>query len=101
MTGHFLVGPTASGKSAVAQWIAETRGYDILSADSMVVYRDMDIGTAKPGAEERARVPHSGLDLTTPDKPFSVWDYRQHALAALAASAARGRRTLVAGGSGL
>jgi len=101
LEGYFLVGPTAVGKTCVAQWIAEHHDYDILSADSMVVYRGMDIGTAKPSAAERARVHYSGLDLTTPDQPFSVWDYRQHALAALAASAAKGRRTLIVGGSGL
>ena len=101
LEGYFLVGPTAAGKTCVAQWIAEHHDYDILSADSMTVYRGMDIGTAKPSAAERARVHYSGLDLTTPDKPFSVWDYRQHALVALAASAAKGRRTLIVGGSGL
>lgn len=101
LEGHFLVGPTAVGKSAVAQWIAENHGYDILSADSMVVYRGMDIGTAKPTADERSRVRYHGLDLTSPDRPFSVWDYRQQALAAFADGAARGRPMLVVGGSGL
>jgi tRNA dimethylallyltransferase len=101
LEGCFLVGPTAVGKTSVAQWIAENHDYDILSADSMVVYRGMDIGTAKPGDAERSCVRYHGLDLLTPDKPFSVWDYRQHALKALAACAAAGRRILVVGGSGL
>ena len=101
LEAYFLVGPTAVGKSSVAQWIAEHHDYDILSADSMVVYRGMGIGTAKPGVAERARVRFSGLDLTPPDKAFSAWDYRQQALEALAASAAQGRRTLIVGGSGL
>ena len=99
--GFFLVGPTAVGKSAVAQWIAEHHGYDILSADSMVVYRGMDIGTAKPSAEDRSRARHHGIDLTTPDQLFSVWEYRDYALGVLADNGARKRRTIVVGGSGL
>ena len=61
--GFFLVGPTASGKTSVAEFIAERENYDILSADSMLVYRDMDIGTAKPAAATRARIRYFGLDL--------------------------------------
>ena len=97
----FLVGPTASGKTAVAQWMAEREGFDILSADSMLVYEGMDIGTAKPTAAERARVAYHGLDVTTPDRPFSVWDYSCHAHRVLADAEARGRRVLVVGGTGL
>ena len=97
----FLVGPTAVGKSSVAQWIAEKEGCEIVSADSMTVYRGMDIGTAKPAPEERARAKYHCLDLTTPDKPFSVWDYRRAAYEALADVASRGARAIIAGGSGL
>lgn len=67
-----LVGPTAAGKSAVAQWIAERTGAPILSADSMLVYRGMDIGTAKPTPAERGDVPYFGIDLAYPSSPFST-----------------------------
>ncbi len=97
----FLVGPTAVGKSAVAQWIAERNGFDILSADSMQVYRGLDIGTAKPSAGERARVRYEGLDLVDFSQRFSVGDYRAAALAAVGAAAAAGRPLIVTGGTGL
>ncbi len=67
-----LVGPTATGKSAVAQWIAERVGAPILSADSMLVYRGMDIGTAKPTPAERGDVPYFGIDCVDPGEPFST-----------------------------
>ena len=70
-----LAGPTASGKSAAALQLAERSSLEIVSADSMQVYRGMDIGTAKPTADERARVPHHLLDVVTPDQAFSVADY--------------------------
>ncbi len=70
-----LVGPTASGKSAVAQWIAEQTGASIISADSMNIYRGMDIGTAKPSPAERARVQTWGVDLADPVESFSVGDW--------------------------
>lgn len=101
LSAFFLVGPTAVGKSAVAQWIAERHGYDILSADSMLVYRGMDIGTARPGRAERERVRHLGIDLVTPEQSFSVWDYRRVVLRDLEQNASPGRRTLVVGGTGL
>jgi tRNA dimethylallyltransferase len=100
-SAFFLVGPTAVGKSAVAQWIAAHGNYEILSADSMLVYRGMDIGTDKPTAEARAQVPYHGLDLVEPSETFSVWAYRAHAGRALADIAARGRPAIVAGGTGL
>ncbi len=93
-----LAGPTASGKSDVAQAIAEREGFGILSADSMAVYRGLDIGTAKPSLAARSRVPYYGLDLADPSDRFSVWDYRQAALAALDAA---DRPLIVAGGTGL
>ena len=96
-----LVGATAVGKSAVAQWIAEKNGYDILSADSMLVYRGMDIGTAKPSEAERQRVNYGGIDLVNPDESFSVWDYRENAIRFLMDVEAQGRKSLVTGGTGL
>ena len=71
-TAWFIAGATATGKSAVAQRLAEQLGCAILSADSMLVYRGMDIGTAKPTPAERGAVPYSGIDLVTPDQPFST-----------------------------
>jgi len=100
-TAYFLVGPTAAGKSAVAQWIAQNGNYEILSADSMQVYRGMDIGTAKPSREDRASVNYHGIDLTTPDKPFSVWSYTRYARKALADIRSRGRKAVIVGGTGL
>ncbi len=100
LSAHFLVGPTAVGKTAVAQHLAEKQGSVILSADSMLVYRGMDIGTAKPTEAERGDVTYYGVDLVDPDVAFSVWDYRRHALDVLAASPAAGH-AIVTGGSGL
>ncbi len=94
-------GETASGKTALAIALAERLGGEVISADSRQVYRGMDIGTAKVTPEERARVPHHGLDLVDPDEPFSVADFRTHALDALAGIAARGRVGILAGGTGL
>ena len=70
-----LVGPTASGKSDVGHLLAERMQAAILSADSMLVYQGMDIGTAKPSREERGDVPYLGVDLVRPDDPFDVWAY--------------------------
>ncbi len=72
---YILVGPTASGKSSVAQLLAEQTGAPIVSADSMSIYRGMDIGTAKPSPEERAAVQYFGIDLVEPTGPFSVGDW--------------------------
>ncbi len=98
-------GPTATGKTGLAIDLAETlltRGIpaEIVSADSRQVYRGLDIGTAKAGPEERARVVHHGLDLVDPDQPFTVVDFRAHALGVLAALAARGGIGILAGGTG-
>jgi len=103
LSAHFLVGPTASGKSAVALHLA--RGArpvrPILSADSMAVYRGMDLGTAKPDAAERAAVPTFGIDLADPDRPFSVGDYLAAMRAAAPVLAACGTTPIVVGGTGL
>lgn len=100
-SAYFLVGPTCVGKSAVAQAIAERRGFALLAADSMSVYRGMDIGTGKPTVDERRRVPYFGLDLVDPDRTFNAWEFRKAALAGLAECASRGRSVVVVGGSGL
>jgi tRNA dimethylallyltransferase len=93
----FLVGPTASGKSAVAQYIAEQEGQLIVSADSMNLYRGMDIGTAKPSNAERAAVDYAGIDLADPSEKFSVAAYLNSVRPAFES----GRETIVAGGTGL
>jgi tRNA dimethylallyltransferase len=98
-------GPTGTGKTGLAIALAErllARGVaaEIVSADSRQVYRWLDIGTAKATPDERARVVHHGLDLVEPDRPFSVADYRTHALGALAALGERGGVGILAGGTG-
>lgn len=98
----FLVGPTASGKSSVAQYLAEREAGAILSADAMLVYIGMDIGTAKPTAAERARVRYYGLDLVEPRESFSAGAYRLAALQAFQDAAVRRLPPLiVVGGTGL
>jgi tRNA dimethylallyltransferase len=96
-----LVGPTASGKSALGLAVAERLGLEIVCADSRQVYRGLDVGTAKPTADERARVRHHCLDLVEPDEPFDVARFRAAALAAIADARGRRRDVLVVGGTGL
>ncbi len=96
-----IVGPTATGKSEVSILLAESLGGEIVSADSMQVYCGMDIGTAKPTAEQRRRTRHHLIDIIAPDQPFSVADYQARAEAALADIWARGRQPILVGGSGL
>src|SRR5437016_3083390 len=96
-----IVGPTASGKSALALDLAERLGGEIVSADSRQVYRDLEIGTAKPTAAERARVPHHCLDLVAPSETFDAARFRDAARAAIADIVRRGRVALVVGGTGL
>jgi tRNA dimethylallyltransferase len=96
----FLVGPTAVGKSSVAQYLAEQRGSAILSADSMLIYRGMDIGTATPSVEERGDISYYGLNLADPSDLFSVWDYRCSALDAVRKLPAD-QELIVVGGTGL
>ena len=94
-----LMGPTASGKSALALALAQRFGGEVVSADSAQVYRGMDIGTAKPDATTRAIVPHHLLDLIDPTEPYSAARFRDDALAAIAAIRGRGRIPIVAGGT--
>lgn len=96
-----ICGPTASGKTALSVALAEQLHTEIISADSMQIYRGMDIGTAKPTAEERKCVPHHMLDICAPDEPFSVARYVELADAAAQDILARGRIPIVAGGTGL
>ena len=96
-----IVGPTASGKSDLGLRLAEECGGEIVSCDSLQVYRGLDIGSAKPTAEERRRVPHHLLDVVDPDEPFSAAEYARRARSALIEIAARGRLPLVVGGTGL
>ena len=96
-----LVGPTASGKTEAGVQVAEALGAEILSVDSMLVYRGMDVGTAKPTAEQRARVPHHLLDLVNPSEPFSVAAFQAAAREAADDVRRRGARPLLVGGSGL
>lgn len=97
----FLVGPTAVGKTDVAHMLAQKLGRELLSVDSMQVYTGMDIGTAKPSAEQRQTFTYHGLDLVTPDRTFTVWDYHDHALAAVRSAAGRKKSVIAMGGSGL
>jgi len=96
-----ITGPTAAGKSALALELAERFGGEIVNADSMQVYRYMDIGTAKPGPAERARVPHHLLDAVTPDVPYDAGRYLRDARAAAAQVHGRGAPVLLVGGTGL
>jgi tRNA dimethylallyltransferase len=96
-----LVGPTASGKTDVAIEVAASLGAEIVSVDSMLVYRGMDLGTAKPTPAQRARVPHHLIDLVGPSEAFSVARYQELGRAALQAIEGRGHPALLAGGSGL
>jgi tRNA dimethylallyltransferase len=96
-----VVGPTGTGKSDLALEVARRTGAEIISADSMQVYRGMDIGTAKVPAEVRAELPHHGIDIADPDEPMSAGRFALHARAAAHAAAARGRPVVLCGGTGL
>jgi tRNA dimethylallyltransferase len=96
-----VVGPTASGKSALALEIAARYRGEIVSADSRQIYRGMDVGTAKPTRDERARVRHHMLDVADPGERYDVARYQREARAALADVAERGRLAVVVGGTGL
>jgi tRNA dimethylallyltransferase len=103
-----LVGPTASGKTALALALAERlplalglRGAEVVSADSRQIYRLMDIATAKPTADEQARVRHHLLDVVWPDESYTLAEYQRDAQAAIADIWARGRLPLLVGGTGL
>ena len=96
-----ITGPTASGKTSLAVELALRRGGEVVSADSMQIYRRMDIGTAKPGPEEQRGVPHHMLDVADPEEDFSVARYVRMASACVDDILSRGRLPIVAGGTGL
>ncbi len=96
-----LVGPTASGKTALALTLAERFAGEIVSCDSVAVYRGMEIGTAKPTLDERARVPHHMIDIASPDQPCTAGDYSRLARESIAGIAGREHMPIVAGGTGL
>src|SRR5690606_29582911 len=96
-----LMGPTASGKTALALEWAERLGGEVVSVDSALVYRGLDIGAAKPDAAERARVPHHLLDLRQPWQAYSAAEFARDAKRGLGATVARGRLPVHARGTGL
>ncbi|MCQ2373153.1 MAG: tRNA (adenosine(37)-N6)-dimethylallyltransferase MiaA [Phascolarctobacterium sp.] len=96
-----ILGPTATGKSACAIELARRLNGEIISGDSMLVFKNMNIGTAKPTAEELALVPHHLVDILPPDAQFSVVDFKQQAEALIEDITARGKLPIIAGGTGL
>jgi len=96
-----LAGPTTSGKSDAAVELAEHLDGEIINADSMQVYRYFDIGTAKPDAEARLRVPHHLIDILEPDEEFNAFDFKTRALVKIADLQQRGKTPVMAGGTGL
>jgi len=104
MSGDPLValsGPTASGKSALAMALARTFPLEIVNADSLQVYRFMDIGTAKPSRAERGEIPHHLVDVADPDEPYDAGRYVREAEGAIAAIRARGKVPMLVGGTGM
>ena len=101
VTMIFIAGPTASGKSEVALIVAEKLGGEIISVDSMQVYRGMDIGTAKPSAADRARVPHHLIDVVDLNESFDAAQFVRSATEAVKAIQNRGRVPIFCGGTGL
>lgn len=96
-----VAGPTASGKTRLAIEIAKRFNGEIVGADSMQIYKYMNIGTAKPTAEERAEVPHHMIDFLEPDAPYSVAEYTEDAHRVIAEIASRGKLPVMCGGTGL
>ena len=96
-----ILGPTGSGKTKLSLALAERFSGEIVSCDSVAVYRGMDLGTAKPSPAERARVPHHLVDVADPDEPFTAGAYTRAARALLREISCRGRLPIVTGGTGL
>ena len=96
-----ILGPTGSGKTSLSVTLARQFDGEIVSCDSVAVYRGLEIGSAKPAAEQRQQVPHHLLDVVTPDAFYTAGDYSRDARAAIAAIAGRGRLPIVTGGTGL
>lgn len=95
----FLMGPTASGKTDLAVALVERGPFDIISVDSAMIYRGMDIGTAKPDAEVLSMAPHRLVDIRDPSEPYSAADFREDALSAMREITAAGRIPLLVGGT--
>jgi tRNA dimethylallyltransferase len=95
-----MVGPTAVGKTEISLRVGEKIGGEIVSADSRLFYRGMDIGTAKPSLEERSRVPHHLIDVADPDERWSLTVFQEAAAAAIAEIHQRGRVAMLVGGTG-
>src|SRR5271157_5023217 len=96
-----ILGPTASGKSALAVSLADRFSGEIVSCDSVAVYRNFEIGTAKPSREDRARIPHHLIDVAEPGEPFTAGEYARQARAAIREITQRGHVPIVVGGTGL
>src|SRR5215469_1682821 len=96
-----ILGPTASGKSALAIYLAERFSGEIVSCDSVAVYRHFEIGTAKPSREERARIPHHLIDGVEPGEAFTAGEYARQARASIMEVSKRGHLPIVVGGTGL
>ncbi len=96
-----LLGPTGSGKTALSLALGERFNGEIVSCDSVAVYRGMDLGSAKPAPEQRARLPHHLIDIADPDQPFTAGDYSRLARTALQEISGRGKLPIVTGGTGL
>lgn len=94
-----LMGPTAAGKTGLAIEMAEVHGYEIVSVDSALIYRGMDIGTAKPDAQMLQRAPHRLIDIKDPDRVYSVADFVVDAKAEIADILAKGKKPLLVGGT--
>ncbi|MBP5980441.1 MAG: tRNA (adenosine(37)-N6)-dimethylallyltransferase MiaA [Halomonas sp.] len=95
----FLMGPTAAGKTDTAIALHERLGHELISVDSAMVYRGLDIGSAKPSAAELARAPHRLIDLRDPAEPYSAADFRQDALSEMRQISAAGKVPLLVGGT--
>lgn len=95
----FLMGPTASGKTALAVQLAQQLNGEIISVDSALVFRGMDIGTAKPTAQERGGIPHHLIDILDPSEAYSTGQFRSQALALMADLTARGKVPILVGGT--
>lgn len=99
-TLYLLSGPTAVGKTALSLEWAEANDAEILSCDSLLFYKGMDIGTAKPSSEERTRVPHHGIDLVLASQQYNISSYIEYAQGVIADLHLRGKKVLITGGSG-
>ena len=96
-----ICGPTASGKTSLSIELAKTINGEIVSCDSMQIYQEMNIGTAKPTIEERQGIKHYVLDFISPEKRYSVADYKQDAKKAIGEILKKGKTPIVTGGTGL